>query len=156
VTAVARASQAFNSNIHLGAMRLLAGKRPKEDTYQRKAGNVRPEDLAAEDRARRIVSNDLENIPFACIITVASLCCLVACKRYSLHVSFQWHCGVHCASLFAFTALRFAHTIAYSRKASYPRAIIYFNNVIAVFILALNAADAVGCAALWRDKWPAL
>lgn len=54
------------TNVMAGGAKGKAGARAPEDTFQNAAPT--PEDVAALDRANRIVSNDLENIPVGLIL----------------------------------------------------------------------------------------
>lgn len=60
----------YVSNFSLGAAKGRAGMRPPEDQWQ--AAEIGEDAKQAADRAQRIVTNDLENIPFGLIFLWAS------------------------------------------------------------------------------------
>lgn len=60
------------TNVMAGGAKAKAGGRAPEDTFQNKSPT--PEDVAEFERANRIVSNDIENIPTGLIMVTHTRC----------------------------------------------------------------------------------
>jgi glutathione S-transferase len=126
-----------------GKQRFAAGSRPPEDimikslargttqSFGMESTGIEEEKMKKyrmlDERWKRIVLNDLENIPIGLIIATISI----------LSGGNQW---VNSASLVVFTVSRIGHTISYAKELQPHRAICWGTAVSAVSIMALNGS----------------
>ncbi|CAM9787551.1 unnamed protein product [Heterosigma akashiwo] len=116
------------SNLALGAGKLKAGARAKEDNYQNQ-GPASSESLERLDRLQRCVNNDLENIPYG---LVAIWVCYLG-----LGSANEADVQSHIALTILFTMARYLHTIFYECKASYLRTVAYLLGLIGILGLSI-------------------
>jgi glutathione S-transferase len=132
----------FTATIFIqGGKRFSSGSRPPEDENlgpsdaptQSYGTGIEPVDANAriEDlRWQRITSNDLENIPFALIISFASL-------QYPGNEIF------HSIAIVVFTVSRILHTICYAYALQPWRTLFWFTGLLSVFGILTNGLVGV-------------
>jgi uncharacterized MAPEG superfamily protein len=131
--------------LRTGAAKAAAGKRAPEDDYQKKP--VSPEEQAAADaivdRWQRVSSNDVENILVGISVIWSNLLVLL----FSIGViqsngPFVLH--TVCSTLF--TVARYAHTVTYAFKLSYPRTAAYLLGHVSLMVLLIHSIVIAGTA----------
>jgi glutathione S-transferase len=126
-----------------GKQRFAAGSRPPEDisittlakgtkqSFGLQATGADAEKLQKyqmlDERWKRIVLNDLENIPLGLIVATVSI--LVGGNEH-----------VNSIALVLFTVSRIAHTISYAKELQPHRAIFWGLGVLSVGIMTLNGS----------------
>mmetsp|Transcript_3074 Transcript_3074/g.2968 ORF Transcript_3074/g.2968 Transcript_3074/m.2968 type:complete len:157 (-) Transcript_3074:326-796(-) len=129
-------SKVAATNLGLGGAKNKAGGRAPEDTYQNKSDDVSEGAKVAQDRAQRIVNNDLENIPYTMVLAWAS-------------VFFIYHgrntdklAQAHLIFYILFVASRIAHSISYSLGNSYSRSAAWAVGLLCSFAIGIICAIA--------------
>jgi len=107
------------SNLKLGLAKKNAGARAPEDR-QADESDVSEDAVKTLDRARRITSNDQENIPYVMVLAWGAIIIQVDNPSY-----FRWHIALYTA----FVAARILHTIAYSFGLSLFRSTVFFGGI---------------------------
>jgi glutathione S-transferase len=126
-----------------GKQRFAAGSRPPEDIMIENLARGTKQSFGIEstgaeeekmkkykmldERWKRIVLNDLENIPLGLLVATISI--LAGGNAF-----------VNSAALVVFTVARIAHTISYAKELQPHRAICWGTAVSAVFMMALNGS----------------
>lgn len=123
------------TNVGLGGAKVNAGGRAPEDTYQRSATQAAEEAKVAQDRAQRIVNNDLENIPYTMVLAWGAVYCIRLAGA-------RGNASAHIFLMTVFTLCRFAHTIVYTKGLSKPRSLVWMVGVLCSFGIAFNGAVA--------------
>ena len=103
------------TNLRLGGAKAKAGLRAPEDKFQNTSPTA--DDVATADRAARVVSNDLENIPLGLICIWASFICLTSTPVFDAFGLDDYHkdlLAAHMAFTIIFCVSRFLHSIIYS------------------------------------------
>lgn len=126
-------------NVLLGKAKKRAGARAPEDLYQ-----VRPEDVTAEDkseqeRAQRMVNNDMENIPYGMIIAWGAMLCISFVTDGDMRETFSI---THIIFYSFFVLARYAHSFTYKNSLSVPRSIAYLIGTLSVLAMGVNGAVA--------------
>lgn len=125
------------SNIVEGGAKMKAGARPPEDTYQHIPSTEEEKENAMKsvDRARRIINNDMENIPVPLVIAWGSMLCLFLNDKSEANIA-------HAVLMIVFTATRICHTVVYMMALSYPRALFWALALLAALGMAINCIVA--------------
>lgn len=105
------------TNLRLGAAKAKAGLRAPEDKFQNTSPTA--DDVATADRASRVVSNDIENIPLGLICIWASLISILATQVFDPLAGRldDYHSDLlaaHMAFTIIFCVARYLHSIIYS------------------------------------------
>mmetsp|Transcript_25209 Transcript_25209/g.45379 ORF Transcript_25209/g.45379 Transcript_25209/m.45379 type:complete len:177 (-) Transcript_25209:1609-2139(-) len=128
-------------NTGLGGAKNNAGGRAPEDTYQKSSNDVTDEAKVAQDRAQRMVNNDLENIPYTMALAWGSVYCISAADRGGTEVG-ESYALAHIVMYSVFVACRIAHSVVYSRGWSTARSLVWAVGVLCSFGIAINGAIA--------------
>ena len=127
------------TNLGLGGAKNNAGGRAPEDTYQKKTEEVSDEAKVAQDRAQRMVNNDLENIPYTIAMAWGSVFCIYFGGDEVLR---DQQALAHIVLYSLFTVARFGHSIAYAKAWAYPRTLVWMAGFMCSFGIGVNAAIA--------------
>jgi uncharacterized MAPEG superfamily protein len=127
------------TNLGLGGAKMNAGRRAPEDTYQKPEAEVSEDAKVANDRAQRVVNNDLENIPYTMALAWGSLFCL---SLVSDTTKQDGHAIAHIALYTTFCVMRIAHSIVYLKGIAILRSLVWFVAFLCTFGIALNGAIA--------------
>lgn len=123
------------TNLGLGGAKNKAGGRAPEDTYQADPDEVSQSAKVAQDRAQRIVNNDLENVTYTLTLAWGSMYCIVLAGS-------DEHALVHTVLYSLFVACRVAHSIVYAKGISYARSVLWVVGVLCSFGIGINGAIA--------------
>jgi uncharacterized MAPEG superfamily protein len=129
------------TNLGLGGAKLEAGGRAPEDTYQKSTEEVSEDAKVLQDRAQRIVNNDLENIPYTMVMAWGSLVCIYFIGGDEDHVK-DAHAVAHMVLYTLFVACRIGHSFMYTYGFSYPRTALWSLGFLCSFGLSINGAIA--------------
>lgn len=127
------------TNLGLGSAKMNAGGRAPEDTYQKSADEVTEEAKVAQERAQKIVNNDLENIPYTMAITWGSMLCIYLIEDESVR---DKHAMAQIVFYSLFVIARVGHSIAYAKGLAYPRTAVWMLGFICTFAIGINGAVA--------------
>jgi glutathione S-transferase len=124
-----------------GKQRFAAGSRPPEDisldffskgtkqSFGMDSAGTEEESVRQlkmlDERWKRIVLNDLENIPFGLIVTIVSI--LAGGNQV-----------VNAVGLVVFTVCRIGHTVSYALELQPHRALFWGTAIVAVAVIAFN------------------
>ena len=103
------------TNLRLGGAKAKAGLRAPEDKFQNTSPTA--DDVATADRAARVVSNDIENIPLGLICIWAAFICLSSTAVFDASGLDSYHedlLAAHMAFTIIFCVARYLHSIIYS------------------------------------------
>lgn len=124
------------TNMSLGGAKVGAGQRAAEDTYQKHpTGAELTAAMEKLDRAKRVVNNDLENIPQGLAVAVIALVC-------ALYLGDSTHLNAHSSLVILFGFFRMLHSIVYVLRMAIPRSLSWFVALLAVFGMAVNGVVA--------------
>lgn len=129
-------TKVFITNVGLGGAKNNAGGRAPEDTYQANPNEVSDEAKVAQDRAQRIVNNDLENITYTMVLAWGSVFCIAmgsGSGKYGL---------AHIIMYSLFVLCRIGHSIVYAKKLTTARSLIWLVGVLCSFGIGINGAIA--------------
>uniref|UniRef100_A0A7S0FQL2 Microsomal glutathione S-transferase 1 n=1 Tax=Minutocellus polymorphus TaxID=265543 RepID=A0A7S0FQL2_9STRA len=127
------------TNLGLGGAKLNAGGRAPEDTYQKSADEVTEESKVAQDRAQRIVNNDLENIPYTMVMAWGSMFCIYSMDNESVR---DQHAMAQIILYSLFLVARIGHSVAYAKGLAYPRTAVWMLGFVITFAIGINGAVA--------------
>ena len=127
------------TNLGLGGAKMNAGGRAPEDTYQKSADEVTEEAKVAQDRAQRMVNNDLENIPYTMVLAWGSMFCIYFMENESVR---DQHAMAQIILYSLFVVARIGHSIAYAKGLAYPRTAIWMLGFMCTFAIGINGAVA--------------
>mmetsp|Transcript_30674 Transcript_30674/g.89584 ORF Transcript_30674/g.89584 Transcript_30674/m.89584 type:complete len:161 (+) Transcript_30674:51-533(+) len=127
------------TNLGLGGAKLNAGGRAPEDTYQKSADEVTEESKVAQDRAQRIVNNDLENIPYTMVMAWGSMFCIYSMDNESVR---DQHAMAQIILYSLFVVARIGHSVAYAKGLAYPRTAVWMLGFVITFAIGINGAVA--------------
>ena len=91
-----------------------------------------------QDRAQRIVNNDLENIPYTLVLCWGAVVCIISNAKgpsKGLVVT-------HILFMTIFVVCRIGHTISYLNKLSYPRTIFWLFGLLSTVGIIINGIIA--------------
>lgn len=139
------------TNLGLGGAKAKAGTRAPEDTYQHQRtsnddndndndnddGGVSAAVAAANDRAQRIVNNDLENIPYTMVMAWGALVSIIMVGAGGDTVTLGRLCLAHTVLYSTFVAMRIMHSIAYIYALAYVRTFVWAIGLLCSFGLAI-------------------
>ena len=92
----------------------------------------------AQDRAQRIVNNDLENIPYTLALCWGAVVCILGNAKGPL----KGLVVAHILFMTLFTIGRIGHTIAYIKMLSYPRTIFWLFGLLSTLGIIINGIIA--------------
>jgi len=124
------------SNVVLGVAKMKAGTCAPEDTRQNSQEDVSDDAKENEQRAQRIVNNDLENVPYTMILAFGSMFCIISLdsenleKRQSISIA-------HIILFSLFVTMRIAHTITFAYKISKARSVVWLIGFLCSFGIAI-------------------
>mmetsp|Transcript_29796 Transcript_29796/g.65594 ORF Transcript_29796/g.65594 Transcript_29796/m.65594 type:complete len:161 (+) Transcript_29796:114-596(+) len=127
------------TNLGLGGAKNEAGGRAPEDTYQKKSEEVSEEAKVAQDRAQRMVNNDLENIPYTMVMAWGSLFCIYFGDDDAVR---DQQALAHIVLYSLFVVARFGHSITYAKAWAYPRTLAWLIGFMCTFAIGVNGAVA--------------
>ena len=128
------------TNMGLGGAKMKAGGRAPEDTYQvTDTSQITEEAKTAQDRAQRMVNNDLENIPYTLVLTWGSLYCITSAAEA---VDVKGYAMAHIILFSIFVVCRIMHSIVYSMGLSTARSLVWLMGLLCSFGIAINGAIA--------------
>uniref|UniRef100_A0A0G4F490 Microsomal glutathione S-transferase 1 n=1 Tax=Chromera velia CCMP2878 TaxID=1169474 RepID=A0A0G4F490_9ALVE len=134
------------SNLYLGHTKNKAGTRVAEDTYQEQGGNLTADEherrKEAQDRAQRVVSNDLENIPIGLLVAWGSFDA-ISYSVVAMGNELEAAIGAFIALLAVFTGCRVLHTAMYMSGIGLARSLVYLISILSLLglvILSMYAA----------------
>lgn len=134
------------TNLGLGGAKLYAGGRLPEDTYQvTDSSKITEETKKAQERAQRIVNNDLENIPYTLVLTWGALFCINCATTTATAAApddVEGNAMAHIVLFSIFVFSRIAHSIVYLKALSVARSLIWFLGLCCSFGIAVNGAIA--------------
>jgi uncharacterized MAPEG superfamily protein len=128
----------------LGGAKLEAGARAPEDFYQKKVDETNPEKKSTQDRAQRIVNNDLENIPYTMVLAWASVFCIYFGENLDQR---DGNALAHIVLYTVFVASRIGHTVFYAKGASIARTCAFLLALLCSFGIGIN-----GCIAAFNTN----
>mmetsp|Transcript_34122 Transcript_34122/g.82511 ORF Transcript_34122/g.82511 Transcript_34122/m.82511 type:complete len:155 (-) Transcript_34122:517-981(-) len=128
-------SKVFITNVGLGGAKKNAGGRAPEDTYQANADEVPESAKVTQDRAQRIVNNDLENCTYTLTMAWGAVYCIALGGNDS-------HALAHIVMFSVFVVCRIGHSIAYSRGIAMARSLIWAVGGLCSFGIGINGAIA--------------
>lgn len=123
------------TNLGLGGAKNNAGGRAPEDKYQAKAEDITEEAKVTQDRAQRMVNNDLENIPYTMILAWGSMYCIVMGGN-------DKHAMAQIVMYSLFVLCRIGHSITYALGMSTARTLVWAVGVLCSFGIGINGAIA--------------
>lgn len=127
------------TNLGLGGAKLEAGGRAPEDTYQKSDEEVSEEAKVSQDRAQRMVNNDLENIPYTMVMAWGSMFCIYFGGDEDVR---DQQAKAHVVLYSLFVASRIGHSYTYAKGLSVPRTAAWFLGFLCSFGLGINGAVA--------------
>lgn len=127
------------TNLGLGGAKNNAGTRAPEDSYQKKSDEASPEATAAQDRAQRIVNNDLENIPYTMALAWGAMFCIFFVGDEGFRDA---QATAHIILYALFVGCRFGHSYFYANGYSVPRSVVWFTGLLCSFAIGINGAIA--------------
>jgi len=122
----------FFSNLKLGLAKKNAGARAPEDR-QADGADVSEDAVKTLDRARRIISNDQENIPYMMALTWGAYFIMILANAEDGFLT------THIILYAVFVAARILHTVVYSFELSLPRSIFFMVGLLSSLGIVLNA-----------------
>ena len=158
-------TKVFVTNLGLGGAKNTAGTRAPEDTYQHQpssttstnnnndgeeeAGGTNNEEKAqqTQDRAQRIVNNDLENIPYTMVLAWGAAMCIASNSGFFVPLTAHGRRAVaygtaHIVLYTIFVVCRIAHSIVYALKISTARSLLWLVGALCSFGIAMNGTIA--------------
>jgi uncharacterized MAPEG superfamily protein len=130
------------TNFGLGGAKMNAGGRAPEDTYQKSAEEVTEEAKVAQDRAQRIVNNDLENIPYTMALAWGSMICIFFMDGSVPARTRDQHSMAQIILYSLFVVARIGHSVAYAKGLSYPRTAAFVLGFMSTFAIGINGVVA--------------
>jgi uncharacterized MAPEG superfamily protein len=127
------------TNLGLGGAKLLAGSRAPEDKYQKSAEEVSEEAKVSQDRAQRMVNNDLENIPYTMVMAWGSMFCIYFGGDVDVR---DQQALAHIVLYTLFVVSRIGHSYTYAMGLSVPRTAAWVLGLLCSFGLGINGAVA--------------
>jgi uncharacterized MAPEG superfamily protein len=127
------------ANFGLGGAKNEAGARAPEDFYQKKADEASPEAKSTQDRAQRIVNNDLENIPYTMVLAWASVFCIYFGENPDKRDS---NALTQIVLYTAFVTSRIGHTVFYAKGAAIARSVSFILALLCSFGIGINGCIA--------------
>ena len=91
-----------------------------------------------QDRAQRIVNNDLENIPYTLVLCWGAVICILNNYKGPL----KGLVVTHIIFMTLFVVCRIGHTISYLNKLSYPRTIFWLFGLLSTVGIIINGIIA--------------
>ena len=138
-------TKVFATNLGLGGAKNTAGTRAPEDTYQTKpttdeeeGGGPSEEAQQNQERAQRIVNNDLENIPYTMVLAWGAAYCITASGSRRVPAYGLAHIVLYSV----FVVCRIAHSIAYAKKIATARSLLWLVGALCSFGIAINGTIA--------------
>ena len=128
-------TKVFITNIGLGGAKNNAGGRAPEDTYQANPDEVPESAKVAQDRAQRIVNNDLENITYTLTLAWGAVYCIALGGNDA-------HALAHIIMYALFVFCRIGHSITYAKQMSTARSLVWLMGVLCSFGIGINGAIA--------------
>jgi uncharacterized MAPEG superfamily protein len=136
LTVVLVVKQLF-TNLNLGGVKVKAGTRAPEDTYQQRPSDPDEQERldASQKRAQGIVNNDLENIPTGLLIAWASQFCIFFGGDADVRGD---QAVAHIVLFGIFVGCRIGHSICYSLAWSWMRTVMYVVALISELGMGAN------------------